>query len=66
MFPKRVTEVAYAFHLGFFCILVTLLLSLLGQNGLLLFQTALSLLMPQVLGLGALAESQVWMNQQSP
>lgn len=43
-----------AFHLGFFCIPVpSCLLSLpsIGQNGLLLFQTALSLLMPQVSGL---------------
>lgn len=43
-----------AFHLGFFCILLHLcLLSVysIGWNWLLLFQTALSLLMPQVLGL---------------
>lgn len=43
-----------AFHLGFFCIpLHSCLLSLpsSGQNWLLLFQTALSLLMPQVSGL---------------
>lgn len=43
-----------AFHLGFFCIpLHFCLLSLpsIGQNWLLLFQTALSLLMPQVSGL---------------
>lgn len=53
-FPQESQKGVLAFHLGFFCIpLHSCLLSLpsFGQKWLLLFQTALSLFMPQVSGL---------------
>lgn len=58
-----------AFHLGFFCIplrLCLLFFSSIGQNWLLLLQTALSLLMPQVSGLCTLGLASGQNCSQSP